>query len=169
MAQTVVSDQDRSYLLLMETSAVHIWRAYSEFVYDSTSDRLDASAWLERDGSVVSGAISVNLDIYDSGVFIKTMTSNASNAAGFFSMSWNNSGLSVGKVYTAIANITNASGANFKTPSSFRINYNSLSRAEFTYYAAGDDLKVTSWLEIDSKIIASVSQINIEIRDGSLS
>jgi len=83
-------------------------------------------------------------------------------------MSWNNSGLSVGKVYTAIANITNASGANFKTPSSFRINYNSLSRAEFTYYASGDDLKVTSWLEIDSKIIASVSQINIEIRDGSL-
>ena len=87
----------------METTVIHIWRAYSDFAYNSTVDRLDVSSWLERDGFVVSGATAVKIDIYDTGTLIKTLTSSAPTAAGFFNISWTApTGLVSGKVYTII-------------------------------------------------------------------
>jgi hypothetical protein len=119
--QTFISDRDQSFTIFLETTAVHIWRSYGEFSYSANDNRLDVSAWLERDGSVVTGASSVDVKIYDGAALIQTLTSNATNAAGFFTMSWPATTLAEGKAYTAVVEITNASGAKFKTPTSFTI------------------------------------------------
>ncbi|MDD5466038.1 MAG: hypothetical protein PHP73_06860 [Candidatus Omnitrophica bacterium] len=120
-AQNYAANSDQTFTLYMETTVIHIWRTYSEFAYNSTGDRLDVSSWLERDGGVVSGAVSVKVDIYDAGVLIKTLTSNTPSEGGFFNLDWAPSGLSASKVYTTVTEITNASGAKFKTPGSFEI------------------------------------------------
>ena len=121
-AQNFEANADQSFTLFMETTVIHIWRAYSDFAYNSAVDRLDVSSWLERDGFVVSGATTVQVDIYDAGTLIKTLTNNTPTTAGFFNMSWMApTGLVSGKVYTIITTITNASGALFKTPGSFTI------------------------------------------------
>ncbi|HAJ57346.1 MAG TPA: hypothetical protein DCL35_06215, partial [Candidatus Omnitrophica bacterium] len=119
--QTFVADSDQSFTMYLETSAIHIWRAYSEFAYSVTDNSLNGSAWLERDGSVVTGATRVDAKFYDGPNLIKTLTSVAPNAAGFFDLSWAGTTLVDGKIYTLITEITNASGAVFKTPSSLDI------------------------------------------------
>ncbi|MFH1459976.1 MAG: hypothetical protein ABIG64_06340, partial [Candidatus Omnitrophota bacterium] len=109
--------------IFMETTVIHIWRAYAEFTYDSNNDQLKASSWLERDGFAVSGAESVEIKIYnDTGAQIKTLTSTSPNEEGFFNLVWNApTGLEDGVVYTAVTIIINASGAQFRTPTSFSI------------------------------------------------
>ncbi|MDD5466079.1 MAG: hypothetical protein PHP73_07075 [Candidatus Omnitrophica bacterium] len=149
-AQNYVANSDQTFTLYMETTVIHIWRAYSEFAYNSTSDRLDVSSWLERDGSVVPGAVSVNVDIYDAGVLIKTLTSTTPSAAGFFNLNWTPSGLAAGKVYTIITQITNASGAKFKTPGSF----------EITAAKRLEDMQTT----INSVLDKPLSQVNTELQ-----
>ncbi|MFH1867392.1 MAG: hypothetical protein ABH843_00350, partial [Candidatus Omnitrophota bacterium] len=49
----------------METLIVHIWRAYSEFTYVVDNDHLSITSWLERDGSLVPGALLIDVNIYD--------------------------------------------------------------------------------------------------------
>ncbi len=120
-AQNYVANSDQTFTLYMETTVIHIWRTYSEFTYNTTVDRLDVSSWLERDGSMVPGAASVQVDIYDAGVLIKSLNSSTPTAAGFFNLSWTSTGLAAGKVYTTVTQITNASGAVFRTPGSFDI------------------------------------------------
>ncbi|MBN1913177.1 MAG: hypothetical protein JW788_02130 [Candidatus Omnitrophica bacterium] len=120
-AQNFEANTDQAFSLFLETTAIHIWRSYSEFAYNTTGDRLDVSSWVERDGSVVPGAAEVTISIYDAGSLIQTLTSSIPNAAGFFNLTWNGTGLAAGKVYTTITDIMNASGAHFKTPGSFDI------------------------------------------------
>jgi hypothetical protein len=112
---------DQAFTLFLETSAVHIWRAYSDFAYTASLDKMDVTSWLERDGFVVTGATNVSVEIYDAGVLIKTLSSNTPSAAGFFNMSWPAAGLVEGKVYSVITDLINASGAHFKTPTSFQV------------------------------------------------
>ena len=150
--------------LFMETSAIHIWRAYSDFAYNPTTDTLTVSSWLERDGYVVSGGVRAGVYIYDGGAIIDTNPSTppcgqddldnitglprengvndgndpvadgdgiddcidplldtSPDSAGFFNSVWSPTNLVPGKVYTTITDIINASGAHFKTPSSFSI------------------------------------------------
>ncbi|MBI5023833.1 MAG: hypothetical protein HZC18_02405 [Candidatus Omnitrophica bacterium] len=57
--------KDRTIFRTMETLVVHIWRAYSEFSYDVPTDKLFITSWLERDGSLVSGAQIIDVSIYD--------------------------------------------------------------------------------------------------------
>ncbi|MFH1062049.1 MAG: hypothetical protein V1747_04095 [Candidatus Omnitrophota bacterium] len=109
--------------LYMETTVIHIWRAYSEVTYEATNDVLKVASWLERDGYAVSGAETVSIDVYDDdGVLVHNMFSNTPNAAGFFNLKWNApTGLLPSVVYTLVTKITNASGAEFRTPASFNI------------------------------------------------
>ncbi|MFH1428649.1 MAG: hypothetical protein ABIH39_02790, partial [Candidatus Margulisiibacteriota bacterium] len=65
---------DRTIYRTMETLVVHIWRAYSEFAYAVEDDRLDITSWLERDGGLVSGALIIDIKIYDSIYKIKRKT-----------------------------------------------------------------------------------------------
>ncbi len=65
---------DRTIYRTMETLVVHIWRAYSEFAYNVDADRLDITSWLERDGSLVPGAIIIDVSIYDGVNKIKRKT-----------------------------------------------------------------------------------------------
>ncbi|MCX5702217.1 MAG: hypothetical protein NTW64_04490 [Candidatus Omnitrophica bacterium] len=120
-AENYAADQNRTITVFMETTAIHIWRSYSEFAYTASDDRLDVSSWLERDGAVVSGVSAVKIDVYDAGNVIKTLQTSSPNPAGFFNLTWNSTGLVAGKVYTTITDITNVSGAHFKTPGSFEI------------------------------------------------
>ncbi|MBU1086222.1 MAG: GPI anchored serine-threonine rich family protein [Candidatus Omnitrophica bacterium] len=109
--------------LFMETTVIHIWRAYSEVTYEATNDVLKIASWLERDGYAVSGADTVTIEVYDDdGNLVHTLFSDTPNAAGFFNLKWNApTGLLPSVVYTVITKITNASGAEFKTPTSFNI------------------------------------------------
>lgn len=70
---------------------------------------------------MIPGVVSVKMDIYDLGILIKTLTSSTPNPTGTFNLSWTPTGLASGKVYTTITEITNATGARFKTPGSFEI------------------------------------------------
>ncbi|MBI3602550.1 MAG: hypothetical protein HY209_06650, partial [Candidatus Omnitrophica bacterium] len=65
---------DRTIFRTMETLVVHIWRAYSDFSYDTTADRLDITSWLERDGALVPGALLIDVGIYDGSERIKRKT-----------------------------------------------------------------------------------------------
>ncbi|MCK4824568.1 hypothetical protein KA005_52940, partial [bacterium] len=65
---------DKTIYRTMETLVVHIWRAYSEFAYNVEDDRLDITSWLERDGSLVSGALIIDANIYDGIYKIKRKT-----------------------------------------------------------------------------------------------
>ncbi|MFH1339473.1 MAG: hypothetical protein ABIH40_06495, partial [Candidatus Omnitrophota bacterium] len=122
-AQVYTANSDQAFILYMETTAVHIWRAEAMFTYDATADNLKATSWLERDGMVVSGAIQADIYIYnDVANLIKTLTSTTPSAAGYFNLIWNApTGLQEGVVYSALVDITNAAGAHFKTPTSFSI------------------------------------------------
>jgi len=109
--------------IFMETEAIHIWRAYSDFSYDPSTDTLSVSSWLERDGFVVTGGVQADVYIYDPETeeLIVQLTDTSADSAGFFHSSWSPTTLLPGKVYTVITDITNASGAHFKTPDSFTI------------------------------------------------
>jgi len=66
--------KDRTIYRTMETLVVHIWRAYSEFAYDVERDKLDITSWLERDGSMVPGALIIDVNIFDGATRIKRKT-----------------------------------------------------------------------------------------------
>ncbi|MFC1807952.1 hypothetical protein ACFL0T_06260, partial [Candidatus Omnitrophota bacterium] len=68
----------------METLIVHIWRAYSEFSYEVDDDRLDITSWLERDGSLVTGALLIDVKIYDGEYTIKRKSILVDNSANKF-------------------------------------------------------------------------------------
>ncbi|MCM8800523.1 MAG: hypothetical protein NC912_00695 [Candidatus Omnitrophica bacterium] len=78
--QNFVADSDQSFTLFLETTVIHIWRAYSEFAYQPpeteppTPDILNISSWLERDGAVVSGAVVPDVYLYDGLSLIKRLT-----------------------------------------------------------------------------------------------
>ncbi|MFH0985437.1 MAG: hypothetical protein V1882_07850 [Candidatus Omnitrophota bacterium] len=55
---------DPTYLLLMETTAVHIYISESRYTYDPVSDRLDVVVWLSRDGSLMTGTVNARMYIY---------------------------------------------------------------------------------------------------------
>jgi hypothetical protein len=57
-------------LIHMETTAIHIWRAYSNYAYSPPTDTLTVSSWLERDGYVVTGGARAGVYIYDDGVLM---------------------------------------------------------------------------------------------------
>ncbi|RKY33385.1 MAG: hypothetical protein DRP69_06395, partial [Candidatus Duberdicusella sinuisediminis] len=110
-------------VIFMETTAIHIWRAYSDFAYDPTADKLSVTSWLERDGFVVTGGVQADVYIYDptDGSLVQQLTDTSPDSAGFFHSEWSPTTLVAGKVYSIITDITNASGAHFKTPDSFTI------------------------------------------------
>ncbi|RKY44535.1 MAG: hypothetical protein DRP81_05410, partial [Candidatus Omnitrophota bacterium] len=110
-------------VIFMETTAIHIWRAYSDFAYDPETETLSVSSWLERDGFVVTGGVQADVYIYDptDGSLVQQLTDTSPDSAGFFHSEWSPTTLVAGKVYTIITDITNASGAHFKTPDSFTI------------------------------------------------
>ncbi|MBU1913277.1 MAG: hypothetical protein KKB22_07085 [Candidatus Omnitrophica bacterium] len=66
--------KDRTIFRTMETVVVHIWRAYSEFSYNVGQDNLDITTWLERDGALVTGALILDVKIYDGIYQIKRKT-----------------------------------------------------------------------------------------------
>ncbi|MBU1998116.1 MAG: hypothetical protein KKE64_01315, partial [Candidatus Omnitrophica bacterium] len=107
--------------LFMETSAIHIWRSYSDFSFDPVINKLYASSWLERDGSVITGGVLCNITIYDEGTEIKFLTTDIPDPAGFFHMNWTGTNLTLGRVYTIVTVISNAANAQFRTPDSFSI------------------------------------------------
>jgi hypothetical protein len=131
-------------MIHMETTALHMWRAYSDFSYKpevteqgiTTPDSLSVSSWLERDGFMVSGGMHVKVSIYDGSAPLKDKSGNDvvleapgsiyavgtnPDSAGFFHMLWENTTLEAGKVYTVVTDITNAAGSHFRTPDSFSI------------------------------------------------
>ena len=113
---------DQSFTLYLQTTSVHIWTSVTNFTYNATSDTLETSSWLQRDGIVVSGAASIKIQIYNnSGTLIKTLTSNSLTSGGIFNINWSPTTLSTGTNYTTMTTITNASGATFATASSFDI------------------------------------------------
>jgi DNA-binding transcriptional MerR regulator len=57
-------------LIHMETTAIHIWRAYSDYAYSPATDVLTVSSWLERDGYVVTGGVRCGVYVYDAGALI---------------------------------------------------------------------------------------------------
>ncbi|MCP4650263.1 MAG: apolipoprotein A1/A4/E family protein, partial [PVC group bacterium] len=175
---TFMLNQDMTIeTLFMETTVIHIWRAYSEFTYEADSDTLKATSWLERDGYVVSGAVTDDIYIYDdTGALIEevtrtyldedlveqtvncTMLSGSPNPAGFFNLVWNNCGLQESKVYSVITIITNASGALFKTPTSFSI-------TETKQLKATQDAMVLSSAEIENMTTVTIPQFQSDVED----
>ncbi|MDD5348140.1 MAG: hypothetical protein PHT59_05975, partial [Candidatus Omnitrophica bacterium] len=148
--QPFLCDRDQSFEVLMETSAVHIWRAEAEFTYDATGDNLKIVAWLERDGSVVPGADKIAIYLYDDSgnviayntvcdpVFynkdtdgdkkndvcdpVPTLYSATIDPSGYFYVTLPEpTNLQAGVVYAALVDITNQKNAHFRTPTSFSI------------------------------------------------
>ncbi|MFA5099641.1 MAG: hypothetical protein WC547_02015 [Candidatus Omnitrophota bacterium] len=148
--QNFTSDHDQSFTVYLETSAVHIWRSSAEFTYDAEGDKLKVVAYLERDGSVVQGAGKIGLYIYDDdGNPVTynticdpdyynadtnadgekdacsprpTLYSSTIDVSGYFYLTLPTpTGLEAGRVYAALVDIMNLSGAHFKTPTSFSI------------------------------------------------
>ncbi|MFH1800513.1 MAG: hypothetical protein ABH891_06685 [Candidatus Omnitrophota bacterium] len=84
---------DPSYMLLMETTAVHIYISESRFTYDPETDRLDVVAWLSRDGSLMTGTVNAQILMYK-GVDLVTggpiILNKVGTDTGFFGTTLNN-------------------------------------------------------------------------------
>ncbi|MGE5308174.1 MAG: hypothetical protein ACM3OC_03740, partial [Deltaproteobacteria bacterium] len=124
--QNYTADSDQSFTIYLETTAVHIWAATAQFTWNPDSRTLSATSWLERDGSIVAGVSGVDIYIYNPDNLNQTihrMNQEGSGAGGYFTLTWVDSGnvLQAGKVYPVLVDLRNASGAHFKTPTSFSI------------------------------------------------
>jgi hypothetical protein len=149
--QNFTADHDQEFTVYLETSAVHIWRASAEFTYDAVGDNLKIVAYLERDGSVVQGADKIAIYIYDDDGNniayntvcdpdfynvdsvpldgkkdkcdpVPTLYSTTIDKSGYFYLTLPKpTGLESGRVYAALVDIINLSGAHFRTPTSFSI------------------------------------------------
>ncbi|MCK5178928.1 MAG: hypothetical protein KAR32_05300, partial [Candidatus Omnitrophica bacterium] len=128
MAQVVMADQDRGYQLYMETTAVHIWRAVSDFAYDPDTDTLDIISFLERDGSVITGVVELNVKFYDGSTLVSPVAPNElrltgadGTPEGMFPQQWLNTGLLPGKIYAVVTTAEIGTGGAFNSPTSFSI------------------------------------------------
>jgi hypothetical protein len=140
--QKFKADSDQTFTIFLETTAVHIWRSEGAFTYDPDSKKLNITAWLERDGSLVPGVTALYISVYDqAGVLMNpfsltkpvkqvdnsilyvpcTLKSEVVPSDGYFRLEWANPGLVAGKMYSVLVDIRNASGAPFVTPTSFNI------------------------------------------------
>jgi hypothetical protein len=149
MAQVVTADQDRSYQLYMETSSVHIWRAVSNFAYNPDTDTLDVISFLERDGSVITGVVQMDVNFYDGSTLIRTLTSTTVTPAGVVAQQWLSTGLQSGKVYAVVTRAEIGTGGVFNSPTSLSI----------TEAKKLDDLEAT----INSKLDTPLSQVKDDI------
>ena len=127
----------------METSTVHIWRAVSDFSYtpeiqddpatggidESAPDVLDIVSFLERDGSVVTGIVLLEVKIYDGSTLKYTLTADTNiqadddkfTASGTVVQQWTPTTLVSGKVYSVVTEATIGTGGVFKSPTSYSI------------------------------------------------
>jgi hypothetical protein len=125
--QVVTADQDRSYQLFMETSAVHIWRAVSDFSYNPDTNTLDVVSFLERDGSVITGVVRLDVKFFDGSTLIHTLTAIAATepqkftSAGVIVQQWASTGLVASKVYAVVTSAEIGTGGVFNSPTSFSI------------------------------------------------
>jgi hypothetical protein len=165
--QLVVADQDQSFNLKMETSAVHIWRAVTDFTYtpailavaddpitpeDETvlpvDDKLDLISFLERDGSVITGVVYLDLRFYEGSTEIKQMEVGTdpriydggvppavigcyndpdnplpgiSNAQGIIAQQWSATTLEAGKAYALVTTALISTCGKFVSPKSLTV------------------------------------------------
>ncbi len=103
-----IADANKSSTLLLENSisAQIEWHVLLSTAYNSGTDSISASSWLERRGKIVGlNAIdradlsSATLSIYDGDTLIKTMTSSTPDANGVFWFNWADTNLVSGKTY----------------------------------------------------------------------
>ena len=151
MGQLVVADQDQSYQLYMETSTVHIWRAVSNFAYDPDTNTLDVISFLERDGSVISGTVRLDVKFYEGSALIHTLTAIAASEPekftdeGLIIQQWPATTLQAGKVYAVVSSAEIGTGGVFNSPTSLTI----------TETKKLDDLETT----INTKLDKSLSEV----------
>lgn len=93
-------------LLENSISAQIEWHVLLSTAYNSGTDTIDASSWLERRGKIVglndtdrADLASATLSVYDGDTLVKTMTSTTPDSNGVFWFTWAKTGLSSGKTY----------------------------------------------------------------------
>ncbi|MBN1870228.1 MAG: hypothetical protein JW847_06625 [Candidatus Omnitrophica bacterium] len=158
--QPVDASADRLYRLYMDTTAVHIWRAVTEYAYtpaifdnqgqQTVPDKLDLISYLERDGSVMTGAVYLNIKFYegsaryndgaddivigvDPRIFVdgqldecredEAIQKIANTDEGLIipETPWTDTGLEAGKVYTIVTTAVIGTCGTFTTPAPLSI------------------------------------------------
>jgi hypothetical protein len=103
-----IADGNKSITLLLENSisAQIEWHVLLSTAYNSATDTISASSWLERRGKIVglndidrADLTSATLSVYDGETLIKTLTSGTPDGNGAFWFTWADTGLTSGKTY----------------------------------------------------------------------
>ena len=144
MTQVVDASSDMTYRIYMQTTAVHIYRAVTDYSYTpadgSTPDKLELISYLERDGSIITGVVYLDVKIYEGSALFHQMPeigtdprifdgegefigcteglSRITDDQGliFPAAPWTDTGLTSGKVYTIVTTALIGSCGKFTTP-----------------------------------------------------
>ncbi|MCK5179503.1 MAG: hypothetical protein KAR32_08220, partial [Candidatus Omnitrophica bacterium] len=161
--QPVDASDDHLYRLYMDTTAVHIWRAVTDYAYtpvtlddpdeagdQSLPDKLELISYLERDGSIMAGAVYLKIKFYegsanynagadditigvDPRVFVdgqlddcredEAIQTIANTEEGLIipETPWTDTGLEAGKVYTIVTTAVIGTCGTFITPASLSV------------------------------------------------
>ncbi|MCK5081364.1 MAG: hypothetical protein KAR31_00525, partial [Candidatus Omnitrophica bacterium] len=161
--QPVDASADQLFRLYMDTTAVHIWRAVTDYAYtpvtlddpdeagdQSLPDKLELISYLERDGSIMTGAVYLTIKFYegsasyndgaddiaigvDPRIFVdgqldecredEAIQKIANTEEGLIipGTPWTDTGLEAGKVYTILTTAVIGTCGTFTTPAALSI------------------------------------------------
>ncbi|MFC1709566.1 hypothetical protein ACFL2J_05900 [Candidatus Omnitrophota bacterium] len=134
---------DDKIMFFMETDVVHIWRSEVRYAYVPDTDTLNMTAWLERDGSLITGGVFWDTKIYSGTTLLKTMTHNTESwrldcvldpysdpqtpsSSGVYGDTWIDTDLDSGQIYTLVTRIQIGTGGTITTPSTLEITVSSV-------------------------------------------
>ncbi|MFA5147366.1 MAG: hypothetical protein WC515_08320 [Candidatus Omnitrophota bacterium] len=118
---------DTNNTIYLESKIVHVWSATTEYSYEPETDKVSFRSYLVRDGSIAGArdengtfhTIATNCTVeiyYANGTLIKELNTSDVSDAGFFSITWEDTNLSVNDTYSAITQIMTETGGRFRTP-----------------------------------------------------
>ncbi len=97
-----VADSTKTSIVYLEsTLAAQIpWNSVSKLTYDSTTDKVKVTSWIEKRSILRTDPTSVSIAIYDtSNNLITTLNSSSPSSDGIFQQSWDVSGISSPGIY----------------------------------------------------------------------
>ena len=100
-----VADSSETIVVVMETTITKQWNVHTQYTYDAATDTLNMSVWIDKEGILMLGPTSAEVEIHGSasgGTPVATLGENVlSDANGVFWLSMPAASLTSGQVYFA--------------------------------------------------------------------
>jgi hypothetical protein len=165
------SDRDKEFTVYMESSLVHQWLIMADINYNPDNDTLHVTSWFERDGLLLPGTESVEINFYDeAGDWVAMLSSDDPDATGALNIDWVNPSLEDNTLYFVKITLTHA-GKMYTSAQTYNISdtYGASiqAMADVNYNESEDTLEVIAWIISDGQIVTGAETATVEIYDFS--